>query len=82
MKLTAVGNYPKIGEGPEGQKLRRAIARSDRGQISAEELARVEDEVTREVIDEQEAAGLDIVTDGMIRWDDGQTYIAQAAGGV
>ena len=77
MKLTAVGNYPKIGEGPGGQKLRRAIARSDRGEISTEDLARVEDEVTREVIEEQSSAGLDMVTDGMIRWDDGQTYIAR-----
>ncbi len=77
MKLTAVGNFPKIGEGPDGQKLRRAIARSDRGQISSEELAHVKDEVTREVIEEQADAGLDMVTDGMIRWDDGQTYIAR-----
>ena len=77
MKLTAVGNYPKIGKGPGGQKLRRAIARSDRGEITPEELALVEEEVTREVIEEQEAAGLDMVTDGMIRWDDGQTYIAK-----
>ena len=77
MKLTAVGNYPKIAEGPEGQRLRRAIARSDRGEITTEDLARVENDVTCEVIEEQVAAGLDIVTDGMIRWDDGQTYIAR-----
>ena len=77
MKLTAVGAYPKITEGPEGQRLRRAIARSDRGDITPEDLARVEDDVTREVIEQQVAAGLDIVTDGMIRWDDGQTYIAR-----
>ena len=77
MILTAVGAYPKITEGPEGQRLRRAIARSDRGDITPEDLARVEDDVTREVIEQQVAAGLDIVTDGMIRWDDGQTYIAR-----
>ena len=77
MKLTAVGNYPKIGEGPDGQKLRRAIARSDRGEITPEELASIEGDVTREVIEEQASAGLDMVTDGMVRWDDGQTYIAR-----
>ena len=77
MILTAVGTYPKITEGPEGQRLRRAIARSDRGAITPEDLARVEDDVTREVIEQQVAAGLDMVTDGMIRWDDGQTYIAR-----
>ncbi len=77
MKLTAVGNYPKIAEGPQGQRLRRSIARSDRGEITPQDLARVEDDVTREIIEEQVAAGLDIVTDGMIRWDDGQTYITR-----
>lgn len=77
MKLTAVGNFPKIGDGPGGQKLRRAIARSDRGEISPEDLGKVEDEVTREAIEVQAGAGLDMVTDGMIRWDDGQTYIAR-----
>ena len=77
MILTAVGTYPKTTEGPEGQRLRRAIARSDRGDITPEDLARVEDDVTREVIEQQAAAGLDMVTDGMIRWDDGQTYIAR-----
>ena len=77
MKLTAVGNYPKIAEGPQGQRLRRSIARSDRGEITPQDLARVEDDVTREIIEEQVAAGLDIVTDGMVRWDDGQTYITR-----
>ncbi|MEE9247360.1 MAG: methylcobamide--CoM methyltransferase, partial [Dehalococcoidia bacterium] len=43
---------------------------------------RVEDEVTREVIQEQEEVGLDMVTDGMVRWDDGQTYLARRVQGV
>ena len=77
MLITAVGNYPKITEGPEGQRLRRAINRSDKGEMTAEELAQVEDDVTREVIQQQVDAGLDIVTDGMVRWDDGQTYITR-----
>ncbi|MEE9199550.1 MAG: methylcobamide--CoM methyltransferase [Dehalococcoidia bacterium] len=77
MLATAVGNYPKIANRPDGQKLRRAINRLDRGELAPEELAQVEDEVTREVIREQEEAGLDLVTDGMVRWDDGQTYLAR-----
>ncbi|MFQ5872449.1 MAG: methylcobamide--CoM methyltransferase [Dehalococcoidia bacterium] len=77
MLATAVGNYPKISNRPGGQKLRRAINRFDRGEVGTEELAQVEDEVTREVIREQEQAGLDVATDGMIRWDDGQTYLAR-----
>ena len=81
MKTTAVGCYPKIPNRPRPARLRRAIARRDRGEITAEELAQVEDEVTIEVIAEQVEAGLDIVTDGQIRWDDDQTYIAERLDG-
>ena len=81
MLVTTVGNYPKIAEGPEGQKLRRVINRFDKGDVTGEELARVEDEVTREVIQEQEEVGLDMVTDGMVRWNDGQTYLARRVEG-
>jgi len=72
---TVVGNYPKIPNRPRPARLRAAIARFDRGEISREELRQVEDEVTIEVIGEQVEAGIDIVTDGQIRWEDDQTYI-------
>ena len=81
MRTTAVGAYPKIPNRPRPARLRQAIARRDRGQITNEELARVEDEVTAEVIAEQVEAGLDLVTDGQVRWDDDQTYIAQRLDG-
>jgi 5-methyltetrahydropteroyltriglutamate--homocysteine methyltransferase len=77
MRTSAVGSYPKIPNRPRPAHLRQAIARRERGDISAEELAQVQDEVTTEVIAEQVEAGLDLVTDGQIRWGDDQTYIAQ-----
>jgi 5-methyltetrahydropteroyltriglutamate--homocysteine methyltransferase len=77
MRTTTVGHYPKIPNRPRPARLRQAIARLDRGEITAEELAQVQDEVTVEVIGEQVEAGLDLVTDGQIRWDDDQTYIAR-----
>ncbi len=77
MRTTAAGSYPKTPNRPRPARLRQAIARRDRGDITAEELARIEDEVTIEVIAEQAEAGLDLITDGQIRWDDDQTYIAQ-----
>ena len=77
MITTVVGNYPKIGPGTKAPSLRNAINQFDRGRITEEELRRVEDEVTREVIQEQIDAGIDLVTDGHIRWDDGQTHFAQ-----
>ncbi len=82
MQTTVVGNYPKIPNRPRPARLRQAINRRDRGEITSEELARIEDEVTVEVIEEQIAAGVDIVTDGQVRWDDDQTHIMRALGGV
>jgi 5-methyltetrahydropteroyltriglutamate--homocysteine methyltransferase len=78
---TVVGNYPKIPNRPRPPRLRSAIARLERGEIGADELRRVQDEVTVEVIQEQAEAGLDIITDGQIRWDDDQTYFARRMDG-
>src|SRR3990172_6819421 len=81
MKATAVGSYPKIPNRPRPARLRQAIARLDRGEISREELAHVQDEGTIEAINEQAEAGLDLVTDGPVRWGGDQTYIAQRLDG-
>jgi 5-methyltetrahydropteroyltriglutamate--homocysteine methyltransferase len=78
---TVVGSYPKIPEGRPA-KLRTALARLDRGDITPEELARVEDEVTLEVMDEQAAAGIELITDGQVRWLDEVTYIAGRLDGI
>ena len=82
MLTTVVGNYPKVPNRPRPARLRNAINRFDRGEISADELRAVEDDVTREVIDEQVEAGLDLITDGQIRWEDEQTYVARLLRGV
>ena len=76
MISTVPGNYPKVANRPGGQSLRRAISSFDRGRISAEELASAADDVTVEVIGEQQRAGIDMITDGQIRWQDPVTYIA------
>ena len=81
MQTTVAGSYPKIPNRPRPARLRQAIARLDRGEITAEELALVQDEVTIEVIREQLEAGLDLVADGQVRWDDDQTYVARGLAG-
>jgi 5-methyltetrahydropteroyltriglutamate--homocysteine methyltransferase len=73
---TAVSHYPKVGDAAGQQALRKAIARFDRGAIDAAELAATADRVTEEVLAEQAGSGLDLVTDGQIRWQDPVTYIA------
>ncbi len=81
MLTTVVGSYPKIPNRPRPAKLRAAIARFERGEIGEDALRRVEDEVTVEVIQEQADAGVDIITDGQIRWEDDQTYLARRMDG-
>ncbi len=76
MISTVPGNYPKIANRTGGQTLRRAIASYDRGRITVDELAAAADIVTAEAISEQERAGIDIITDGQIQWQDPVTYIA------
>ncbi len=72
MKLlsASTSSYPRIGDRPEQQQHRQAYAQHERGGISDEEFERVQDEVTRGVIEEQVRAGLDVVTDGQVRWHD------------
>jgi len=79
---TVVGSYPKIPNRPRPAKLRNAINKFDRGELGEEELRRIQDEVTAEALAEQAEAGLDLVTDGQVRWDDEQTYIARRLAGV
>ncbi len=77
MLTTVVGNYPKIPELPAPGKWRSAVERFQKGQLDEEGLRQVEDEVTQEAIRDQVDAGIDLITDGQIRWEDGQTYFAR-----
>ena len=74
--LSSTGSYPRIGDSPELQLLRRTIAALDRGDRSTADLLDVQNDVTRFVIAEQVKAGLDVVTDGLIRWYDPISHLA------
>jgi len=82
LKTTVIGAYPKIGEGLDGQELRRALHRHDRGEIGDADLDKVFDEVTRATIGEIEAAGVETINDGQIRWDDLLAPFARSWSGV
>ncbi len=79
MELLAAstGSYPRIGNRPEQQRHRQAYAQLERGEISNEEFERVQNGVTREVIEEQVRAGLDVVTDGQVGWYDPISHFAR-----
>lgn len=76
--LTAnIGSYPRVGDRPEQQKLRWAYRDWEMGKISDGELEEVYREATREVIQEQIRAGLNVVTDGQLRWYDPISHFAR-----
>ncbi len=77
----STGSYPRIGDRPEQQHHRQAYAKRDRGEISEKEFEQVQDEVTKEVIEEQVRAGLDVVTDGQVRWYDPISHFARELDG-
>ncbi len=81
MITTVVGNYPKVAEGAYSTKLIGAITKWQRKELSEAQLEATHQEITKAVIREQEDAGLDLVTDGQIRWEDLVTPIARALDG-
>ena len=80
--LTSAGSYPRIGETPDTQRHRRAYAQHERGEISGTEWRAVEDEVAEHVVQEQTAIGLDVVTDGLVRWYDPISHLARHCEGI
>jgi 5-methyltetrahydropteroyltriglutamate--homocysteine methyltransferase len=82
MKTTVIGAFPKISDDPGGQELRRALHRFDRGEIDAAALDQVFDSATSAAIAELEAADIDVINDGQIRWDDLFAPFARAWTGV
>jgi 5-methyltetrahydropteroyltriglutamate--homocysteine methyltransferase len=84
MKILSANHssYPRIGESPKEQVLRKAITLWEKGELPKEKLVAVEDEVTKEVIEEQLACGIDIPTDGQVRWYDPISHIVKNLGGI
>jgi 5-methyltetrahydropteroyltriglutamate--homocysteine methyltransferase len=76
LRLASTGSYPRIGDGPELQILRRATAALDRGERNTADLLDAENEMTRRAIADQVRAGLEMITDGQIRWYDPISHIA------
>ncbi|MCL2679027.1 MAG: methylcobamide--CoM methyltransferase [Dehalococcoidia bacterium] len=84
MRLIAAstGSFPRIGDGSQEQQLRKALASLDRQEIDLSGLKAVEEEVTREAIALQAVAGVDLLTDGHIRWHDAVSHVMGKLQGV
>ena len=77
MITTMIGNYPKVAEGAYSTKLISAITKWQRKELTDAQLEDVCREITKAVVREQEQAGLDLLTDGQIRWEDIVTPVAK-----
>ena len=74
---SAVGSYPKAPHEGRPSRLGRAIEALRNGGIDEAHLRRVQDDLVEEVIAEQVRAGIDLVTDGQVRWTDPQAPFAR-----
>ena len=81
MITTVVGSYPKVAEQGYGTGLIGARNKWQRKEWTDAQLERTCQEITRSVIQEEETAGLDLLTDGQIRWEDLVTPIARGLDG-
>jgi 5-methyltetrahydropteroyltriglutamate--homocysteine methyltransferase len=71
-----------VGEGSQAQRLRRAYTQRETGKIDDRAFQDVVAGYTAEVIAEQETAGLDLVTDGLVQWYDLMSHPASRLQGV
>lgn len=81
LPVTVVGSYPRIGDRLQEQKHRKAIEKLDKEQISWQEFEEIQNQVTREIIQEQIRLGVHLPSDGQIRWQDAVSYIMRGFGG-
>ena len=80
-KTTVIGSYPKPP--PEGGTftLRKTLHALERDEATNDDVRAAQDDLVSEVIKEQEDAGIDLVTDGLVRWDDILTPVARHTAG-
>ena len=82
LKLCNHSSYPRIGDRAEHQLLRRTIGQRDKGEKRDDAVRAAEDRMTELALAEQGEAGLDLVTDGQIRWPDPISHLAGKLAGV
>jgi 5-methyltetrahydropteroyltriglutamate--homocysteine methyltransferase len=80
--LSNHSSYPRIGESADLQLLRRTIAQWEKQEKTDADLAAALDRLTELALAEQAEAGLEVVTDGQIRWYDPISHLAGRLEGV
>jgi 5-methyltetrahydropteroyltriglutamate--homocysteine methyltransferase len=80
--LASAGSYARSGDSPPLKVLEETIAAAERGERSIADVVDAQDEVTRLAVSDQIRAGLDVFTDGQIRWLDPVSHFAGKMEGV
>jgi 5-methyltetrahydropteroyltriglutamate--homocysteine methyltransferase len=75
-------SYPRIGDSGDYQLLRRTIAQWEKGEKTDADLHAAQDRMTELALGDQIEAGLEIVTDGQVRWYDAISHLAGKLQGV
>ncbi|MFN2587605.1 MAG: methylcobamide--CoM methyltransferase [Actinomycetota bacterium] len=81
VQTTVVGGYPKPPEEGGAFTLRKTLHALERKEATPEDLQAAREQLAREVIAEQQDAGIDLVTDGQVFWDDIVTPFARNMSG-
>ena len=81
IRTTVIGSYPKVIENGS-DNLPGTIDRWQRQQVGDEALEQELQKVTRRALREQEEAGLDLVSDGQIRWEDLAHPVVRSSTGI
>ncbi len=70
-------SFPRVGDDSREQRLRRSYADLEKAKISVEDFKKVQDDLVDEIILIQKNAGIDYITDGLIRWYDPASHLAR-----
>jgi 5-methyltetrahydropteroyltriglutamate--homocysteine methyltransferase len=81
IQTTVVGSYPKPPDEGDPFVLRQTLHARERGEADEGRVREAQNELVREMIREQEEAGVDVITDGQARWDDILTPFARKMAG-
>ncbi len=82
LRTSLVGSYPRVSDQPLQVNLRQMLHKHDRAELSDAELEHAYRATITRVIKEQEDAGIDLLTDGQIRWDDLLTPFSRQLEGI
>lgn len=75
-------SFPRVGESPLDQVLRTTLSRFARGAATEQEVDEAVEETTTICVAQQGRAFVDIVTDGMVRWDGPLSHLCPHLDGV